>query len=139
MAETRKNGNAKKISIALIVLVVLAAVFTLVYVKFSPKASPGEKEITIEVVDDKEGSIVYAVKTDAEYLRQAIEDAEGLVVKGTESDYGLMAETINGVTADYNTDGAYWAFYVDGEYCNYGMDEQPVENGQAYQIIYTTD
>ncbi|MEE0967314.1 MAG: DUF4430 domain-containing protein, partial [Bacilli bacterium] len=44
---------------------------------------------------------------------------------------------VNGVTADYNTDGAYWGFYVNEEYCNYGIDQQPVNDQDAFQIVYT--
>ena len=50
-----------------------------------------------------------------------------------------MINTVNGETADFNTDGAYWSFYVNGEYCNYGISEQPVEDGDAFQIIYTAE
>jgi flagellar basal body-associated protein FliL len=95
------------------------------------------KNITIEVIDDQEQSVLYEVETDAEFLRQAMEESD-MEFSGEESDYGMYVQTINGVTADYNTDGAYWAFYVDGDYCNYGIDSQPLEDGQAYQIIYTT-
>jgi hypothetical protein len=34
-------------------------------------------------------------------------------------------------------DGAYWSFNVNGEYCNYGVSEQPVEDGDAFEIVYT--
>ena len=126
-----------KIAIALGALVVLVAVFTGLYFAFAPKASKGAKEIAIEVVDDKQNSKSYTVNTDAEYLRQAMEETKGLTFSGTESEYGLMVTTVNGVTADYNTDKAYWAFYVNGEYCSCGIDSQPVENGQKYRIVYT--
>jgi hypothetical protein len=56
---------------------------------------------------------VYNHNTDAEYLRQALEEIEGLTVEGEESDYGLYVKTVNGITADYETDGAYWAFYTN--------------------------
>ena len=65
-----------------------------------------------------------------------MEEAKGLEFFGTESEYGLMVETINGVTPDYNVDGAYWSFYVNGAYCNYGIDSQPVEDGDAFVIKY---
>lgn len=65
-----------------------------------------------------------------------MEEADGLEFSGTESEYGLMVETVNGVTADFNVDGAYWSFYVNGTYCNYGVDSQPVEDGDAFQIKY---
>jgi hypothetical protein len=80
----------------------------------------------------------YEVKTDAEFLRQAMDEAEGLTYGGTESEeYGMMIATINGLTADYATDGAYWSIYVDGEYGMYGVDSQPVEDGHTYQFVYT--
>lgn len=139
MSETAKKSNGKKIAVAVVILAIVAVIFGVIYMNFAPKASAGAKEITIEVVDDQAASTTYTVQTDAEYLRQALEETEGLTVEGTESDYGLMVETVNGVTADYNENGAYWAFYVDGEYCNYGVDQQPVEDGQAYQIVYTAE
>lgn len=139
MSETAKKTNGKKIAIAVAVLAAVAVIFGVVYAKFAPTAVAGAKKVTIEVVDDAGESTMYTVQTDAEYLRQAIEEAEGLVVEGEEGAYGLVVSTVNGVTADYNTNGAYWAFYVDGEYCNYGVDEQPIEDGQAYQIVYTAE
>lgn len=135
MTESKKNS--KKAIIAVIALVVLIALFALVYRFAAPKPVEGAKALTIEVVDDKAKTTSYEVHTDAEYLRQAMEEADGLTFDGTESEYGLMVETVNGVTADYNTDGAYWAFYVDGEYCNFGIDSQPVNDGETYSIIYT--
>lgn len=138
MTETGKKKNGKKIAAAAAVLVAAAVLLCVIYVKFTPKPAAGDKHITIEVVDDQETSVSYSVDTDARYLREALEETEGLTVEGTESEYGLMVETVNGVTADYESDGAYWAFYVDGEYCSYGVDQQPVEDGQAYRIVYTT-
>jgi flagellar basal body-associated protein FliL len=132
-----KSSSKKKILIGVAVVVVLAVIFALVYNLFGAKPVEGAKTVIIEVIDDAEQSTVYEVHTDAEYLRQAMEESD-MEFSGTESDYGMMVETVNGVTADYNTDGAYWAFYVDGEYCNYGIDSQPVEDGESYQIVYTT-
>lgn len=135
---TKKTGN-KKIVIAAVVLVLVAALFAGAYFCFSPKAVGGSKNITIEVVDDQAESTMYEVSTDAEYLGDAIRETKELAVDGTEGDYGMMVTTVNGVVADYNTNGAYWAFYVNGEYCNYGMDEQPIADGEVYQIIYTVE
>lgn len=126
-----------KIAVAVGALVVLVAVFAGLYFAFAPKASKGAKEIAIEVVDDKQNSKSYTVNTDAEYLKQAMEEAKDLTFSGTESEYGIMVTTVNGVVADYNTNKAYWAFYVDGEYCSHGIDSQPIENGQKYKIVYT--
>lgn len=136
MSEMRENK--KKLVIAVAVLAAAAVLLGVIYVNFKPKPAAGAKKLTIEVVDDAGESETYTVQTDAEFLRQAIEETDGLTLEGSESEYGLMVETVNGLTADYAADGAYWAFYVDGTYCEYGVDTQPVSDGQAYQIVYTT-
>ncbi len=131
-----KKTNKKSL-IAAAIFAVVVIVLAICYFTFKPAASAGAKALTISVTDDQGATTEYAVQTDAEYLRQAMEETEGLEFSGTESDYGLMVETVNGVTADYNVDGAYWAFYVNDEYCQYGVDEQPVNDGEAYAIVYT--
>lgn len=135
--EEKKKSN-KKIVIGVAALVVVLLLFAVLYAVFSKKASAGEKDIVIEVVDDAGEEVRYEVSTDAEYLRQALEEAEGLTIDGTESEYGLMIETVNGLYADYMEDGAYWAIMVDGAYGEYGVDTQPVEDGVTYQLVYTT-
>ena len=137
MSETEiKKNNGKKIGIGIAILVVLIAAALIIYFVAKPKPTEGAKALTIEVVDDQ-GATTYEVHTDAEYLRQALEETEGLTIEGTESEYGLMVETVNGLTADYATDGAYWAFYVNDSYCEYGVDTQPVNDGEEYSIVYT--
>lgn len=131
------NRNGKKIGIAAAILVAAVILMAVIAVKFAPKASEGAKEISVLVTDDQKQTVNYEVHTDAAYLRQALEEIEELRIEGTESDYGFVVQSINGVQADFEKDGAYWAFYVDGEYCNYGVDEQPVEDGQSYEIVYT--
>lgn len=132
----KKKGN-KKLLIGVAALVALIAVFAILFFVFRPKTAEGAKSITIEVVDNNANSTVYDVHTDAEYLRQAMEEADGLEFSGTEGEYGLMVETVNGVTADWNVDQSYWSFWVNGNYCEYGIDMQPVADGDAFQIIYT--
>lgn len=129
----------KKIVSGLAGVVILAVILAGIFVTFREKAVEGNKSIVIEVIDKNKETAVYTVATDAAYLRGAMEEAEGLTFSGTESEYGLMVDTINGEKADYMADGAYWSFYVNGEYCNYGIDEQPVEDGDIFSIAYTTD
>lgn len=138
MSEKTKGSN-KKIILGVGALLLIALVFAGIYFAMKPKAAEGSKHITIEVIDNAEKSTMYEVSTDAAYLGDAIRETEGLSVEGTESEYGLMVDTVNGVLADYDADGAYWAFYVDGAYCSYGMDQQPIADGEAYQIVYTTE
>ena len=48
-----------------------------------------------------------------------------------------MVLKVNGERADYNKDGAYWGFFVNGDYAQCGIAEQPVEDGDAFKIEYT--
>ncbi len=127
--------NKKWLSVALVVI--LIAGFAFVYEKFSEKPVEGSKKISIEVINEADESKLYELKTDAEYLRQAMEEAEGLEFTGYEGEFGMVIETVNGERAVFDQDNAYWSFVVNGEYCNYGIDTQPVEDGDAFQIIYT--
>lgn len=135
MTQEKKKFN-KKALLGVIALIALVAIFAVVYSVFREKPVEGSKSITIEVVDKSAKSTTYELKTDAMYLRQAMDEAEGLTYGGSESEYGIMVDTVNGEKADYNADGAYWSFYVNGNYCNYGIDTQPVEDGDAFKIVY---
>lgn len=134
MAE--KKTNMKKIVAGVLGLAVLIAACAFAYVKFKPQAVEGAKTVVLEVVDDEGTSVEYEVHTDAEYLLEAMEDAEGLEFEGEDGDYGFTVYTVNDVTADFNTDGAYWSFYLNNEYCNYGVSEQPVNDGDEFMIKY---
>ncbi len=135
MTKARKTNG--KIFIGAAVLVAVIVAFIVMFFLFRPRTAQGAKAITIEVVDNNEASTVYEVHTDAEYLRQAMEDAKGLTFSGSESEYGMMVDTVNGVTADWNVDQSYWGFYINGEYCNYGIDAQPVADGDVFRIVYS--
>lgn len=135
----QKKMSKGKIALALGALVAVIALLIGVYAAFGAKPVTGSKNITIEVVNKAAESVVYELSTDAEYLRQAMDEAEGLTYDGTESKYGLMISTVNGEVADYSVDGGYWSFYVNDEYCNYGIDTQPVMDGDAFAIVYTTE
>lgn len=134
MTQEKKKFN-KKALLGVISLVALIAIFAVVYAVFGSKSVAGSKSITIEVVGKEGKSTVYEVHTDAEFLSQAMEDAEGLEFSGSESQYGLTLEVINGETTDFNN-GSYWGIYVNGEYGNYGVDAQPVIDGDAYKLVY---
>mgnify|MGYP002671882833 FL=1 len=135
----KKQSDRKKIIIGAVILVVLLAAFAVIYAVFGPKAAQGSKEYILKVVDDNGETTEYTGHTDAEYLRGALEELEksdDLTIEGEESDYGLFIDTVNGVTADYSKDKAYWALYVNGEYGNYGVDSQPLTDGDIYSLVY---
>ena len=129
----------KKRVLVVVLIAALVACMALAYNKFREKPVEGSKEITIEVVDSEEKSTVYELKTDVEYLKEAMDELEkeGLTYDGEETEYGFSVYTVNGETADFNVDASYWSFYVNEEYCNYGVSEQPVKDGDAFAIVYT--
>lgn len=135
MAENKRMD--KKVIIGAAVLAAAVVMMAAGFFLFREKPVEGSKAIVIEVVDNGQKTVTYNVKTDAEYLRQAMGEAEGLEFSGAESEYGMMVDIVNGITADYNVNGAYWSFYVNGGYCNYGIDTQPVQDGDTFRIEYT--
>ena len=90
----------------------------------------GEKEFTFHVVADEETECWFLMSTDKTTVGEAL--AEWGMIEGEESAYGLYVKTVLGVTADYDTDGTYWAFYINDEYAMTGVDSTPVEEGTVY-------
>ncbi len=135
----QKKMTKGKIVLAVAALVVVVVAMIGVYTTFGAKAVAGNKDITIEVVNKAAESTIYELSTDAEFLRQAMEEAEGLTFEGEEGPYGLAVSSVNGEIADFNVDSSYWSFYVNDEYCNYGIDSQPVMDGDAFKIVYTME
>lgn len=133
--------NQKKIIIiAVCILAALIAVFAIVYAVKKPVAQAGQKDITIEVTGSAGDTTEYELITDAEFLKDAMDElvanGSGFTYSGTDGDYGIMVEIINGESAIYEKDGAYWALYVNGEYGQYGADAQPVADGDDYLWKY---
>lgn len=118
-------------------LVILVVVMGLLYVTFREKPVAGTKNVTLEVVNAAGTVTTYEVQTEAEFLQQVMDEAEGLQYSGSDGEYGMMIDTVNGEIASYDVNKAYWGFFVNGEYCNYGIAEQPVEDGDVFQIAYT--
>lgn len=98
--------------------------------------SIGKTDIVIEVIDSKGESTTYELATDEEYLRLAMEEAEGLEFSGHDSMYGLILDTVNEDTVDEES-GTTWTIKVNGEECKNGIDREPVEEGDHFQIVYT--
>ena len=92
----------------------------------------GSVKITVIVVDADGHETNFVVSTDKETVGDALLELN--LIEGEEGDYGLYVKTVNGITADYDTDHTYWAFYVNGEYSNTGVDSTPVNEGDTYEF-----
>lgn len=85
------------------------------------------------VVTDVDGSeTTFDITSDKEFVGEALME-EGLI-EGEEGAYGLYVKTVNGITYDFDKDGKYWAFYVDGEYAMSGVDTTEIEPGITYEF-----
>ena len=93
----------------------------------------GKTTFTFTVTFPDKTTKSYAVSTDADTVGRALLDA-GLIA-GEEGAYGLYVKTVDGQTLDYNQDGKYWAFYIDGEYAMTGVDATPVADGHSYAFV----
>ncbi len=133
--QTEKQN--KTLLVAAIALFVAVLVFFGAYNMFAPQPGEGAKAVTIEIINNKQESKLYELNTDAEYLTDAMKETNGLTFSGYEGPYGLTLISINGVTADWEKDSAYWCIYVNDEMGNYGADTQPVNDGDAFKFVYT--
>ena len=77
----------------------------------------------------------FQINTDAATVGEALLALE--LIAGDESDYGLYVTTVNGITADWDTEKAYWAFYIDGEYAMTGVDTTEIVAGTTYELVKT--
>ena len=96
----------------------------------------GEHSFTLEIVDAEGEKVTATVKTDATVVGDALQDYG--IIEGEMGEYGLYVKTVNGITADYDADGSYWAFYIDGEYAATGVDMTDIVDGAVYTMAVET-
>lgn len=92
----------------------------------------GSKTLVVKV-EVEENSVTFTIHTDAETVGEALLNL-GLIA-GEESQYGLYIKQVNGMTADYDIDQTYWAFYINGEYAMTGADTTPISEGEVYSLV----
>ncbi len=92
----------------------------------------GSTKFTFNVTDANGQTTVFNVSTDKKTVGEALQD-EGLI-SGEEGQYGLYVKTVNGITLDYDKDGMYWAFYINGEMSPTGVDMTEIKPGEVYSF-----
>lgn len=90
----------------------------------------GETQFDFTVTDLDGEETQFEIHTDKETVGEALQEL-GLI-EGEEGDYGLYVKTVNGITVDYDKDGRYWAFYVNDEYAQTGVDSTEITEGDTY-------
>ena len=92
----------------------------------------GSTVFPFSVTDQDQNTTQFEIHTDKETVGDALLELD--LIAGDESEYGLYVKTVNGITADYDKDGKYWAFYIDGEYAMTGVDSTTITDGASYSF-----
>ena len=127
-----EKKSSKKGLIALVVVLVLAVAALVIRQVNKPAAQKGGKEITVNIDHLNGDDTSYTISTDEEYLRGALEQEN--LIEGTESEYGLYVQTVDGETADESKQ-EWWGYSVNGEFAELGVDSQPVADGDVYDFV----
>lgn len=121
------------------VLIAAVALFTSGCNSTTPPEAPNTSEISAVTsefkfsVTDADGKTTdFTITTDKKIVGEALQD-EGLI-SGDEGPYGLYVKTVNGITLDYDKDGMYWAFYINGEMAPTGVDMTEIKPGEVYSF-----
>ncbi|MBQ2792527.1 MAG: DUF4430 domain-containing protein [Oscillospiraceae bacterium] len=92
----------------------------------------GKNTFPLTIVHKDGTELTVTVNTELTVVGEALQEL-GLI-NGEEGPYGLYIKTVNGETLDYDKDGKYWAFYIDGEYALEGIDLTEIAEGAAYML-----
>ena len=77
----------------------------------------------------------FLIHTDADTVGNALLELE--LIQGEPGPYGMYVKQVCGITAVYEDDGTYWAFYENGEYGMTGVDETPIDESVTYAMVKT--
>ncbi|MBQ7122407.1 MAG: DUF4430 domain-containing protein [Clostridia bacterium] len=84
-------------------------------------------------VTDTEGTVYnFHIHTNKTIVGEALEELG--MIEGSEGDFGIYVNKVNGIYAEYDVTGTYWAFYVNGEYASEGIDMTKIVQGETYEM-----
>ena len=92
----------------------------------------GETVFAFVVVDKDGKETKFEIHTDKTTVGEALLEVK--LIEGEDGPYGLYVKSVNGITADYDVDQTYWAFYINGEMAMTGVDATNVEAGATYSF-----
>lgn len=93
----------------------------------------GAKTAVVEVKVEEQ-MVTFTIHTDKDTVGEALLEYE--LIDGEDGAYGLYVKKVNGITADYDVDQSYWAFYINGEYAMTGVDMTEIVEGDTYRLEY---
>lgn len=92
----------------------------------------GQAQFYFTCIDGDKNAVGFNVHTDKKTVGEALLELE--IISGDDGPYGLYVKYVNGIRADFDLDGKYWAFYVNDEYAVSGVDTTEIQNGQTYSF-----
>ena len=116
----------KKLLSLLLVLIMVISLVPCAAAK--PEAMGASFSVIVTDLEGKETTFQYT--SDKATVGEALVE-EGLI-KGHTTEYSLYVDAVNGITLDWEKDGKYWAFYINGEYAMTGVDTTNLEDGAVY-------
>ena len=127
----------RKIIFAALALVVVIALMAGLYLTTRPQAVAGSKQVTLVIIhkDGTEKTLEYS--TTQEYLADLLLEQE-LATGYTSEEYGFTIESVDGVTADWEADSAYWALYEGDVYATTSASGIVLTDGGVYKLVYET-
>ncbi len=117
---------------------ILTAIMLLTFAACGAKPAESDdsvKKFTVTVVHADGTEKMFEYESGETNVGPVLEEA-GLI-KGNAGPYGMEITEVDGETAVYETDGAYWAVYVGEEYALSGIDTTPITDGGVYKLVYT--
>ena len=145
----KNNSKTKMLSLVLVFVLIAAAALTGCSGKPAETTAPieapesagssaftilgeGEKSFELIIVDKEGAEHLYLIHTDEEMVGYAL--IEHALIQGEQGQYGMYIQSVLGQVLDYETDGMYWAFYVNGEYAMTGVDQTPIQADTSYML-----
>ena len=90
---------------------------------------------TVEIVHKDGTKKTLELKSDKDFVGEVLDEQN--LIEYDIGAYGKFIKAVDGEKAVYEEDSAYWAFYVNGEYAQFGVDQTPIEEGKVYKLEYT--
>ena len=139
----KRNSLRKWLSVIGSIVLIAALALTTTGCGSKETATPGAQsagEATVmgegatvfqfSVVDLEGNETKFEIHTDKTTVGEAL--LELGLIEGDMGDYGLYVKKVNGITAEYEVDGTYWAFYIGDDYGMTGVDMTDIEPGATY-------
>lgn len=141
-----KTTNLKKVLSVLLITLLIAASALIISgcndnttssdfvasADYAIELGEGSTSFNFSVFDIEGKETLFLIKTDKKTVGEAL--LENKLIAGEESQYGLYVKTVNEITLDYNSDGYYWSFYINGKYAISGVDSTEIAPNTTYSF-----